>query len=90
MQKTVLRPEIKAAALAMQKRMEENRHKDTESTLTPHQLMLEAQGQLRMAFDASAGRTEYVRRQLTDTMVYCALALAKLPNPGAPEQGGDR
>ena len=74
----ILRPEIKAAALAMQKRMEENSHKDETLPLSPHQLMLEAQGQLRTAFDASSGRTDYVRRQLADCMVYCALALAKL------------
>jgi hypothetical protein len=87
--KTVLRPEIKAAVLTMQKRMEENSHKDGKTQPEVGSLMVSAMGQINNAYFAD--NTEYMRQSLTDCMVYCALALSKLPRPAVvPKKEADR
>jgi hypothetical protein len=82
----ILRPEVKAAALAMQKRMEENTDRDKLPPLTADEYMSEAARNLITTSEYN-DRPEYQRRQLADCMVYCALALAKLPTP---DRGGQR
>jgi hypothetical protein len=60
--------------------MEENKHRDERPVPELPALIIIARGQLNNAYFSDS--TEYTRQSLTDTMVYCALALAKLPHPG--------